>query len=182
MSRSPRGTSLPPSNRRYTGGGICPLPLWARRRNQIAIRTTVKYRKWLRQCVSNSNNNPYEPGGKSSGNEDCTAHNPTLLFVIGPLTRLMGLSVSASSILSIACLCAALLASFGTMPSPSEPPASVLVTGASGGIGRAISQAFGQLGWYVGVHYYAHPEEAVKPTASSSSIGLPQNRAASGGL
>lgn len=69
------------------------------------------------------------------------------------------------------------------MPSPSEPPASVLVTGASGGIGRAISQAFGQIGWYyVGVHYYAHPEEAVKPTASSSSIGLPQNRAASGGL
>jgi len=40
------------------------------------------------------------------------------------------------------------------MPSPSEPPASVLVTGASGGIGRAISQAFGQIGWYVGVHYY----------------------------
>ncbi|MFO0705250.1 MAG: SDR family NAD(P)-dependent oxidoreductase [Nitrospira sp.] len=33
-------------------------------------------------------------------------------------------------------------------------PPSVLVTGASGGIGRAISQAFGKLGWYVGVHYY----------------------------
>ncbi len=30
---------------------------------------------------------------------------------------------------------------------------AVLITGASGGIGRAISQAFGQIGWYVGVHY-----------------------------
>ncbi len=30
---------------------------------------------------------------------------------------------------------------------------TVLITGASGGIGRAISQAFGKLGWYVGVHY-----------------------------
>jgi len=30
---------------------------------------------------------------------------------------------------------------------------AVLVTGGSGGIGRAISHAFGQTGWYVGVHY-----------------------------
>lgn len=30
---------------------------------------------------------------------------------------------------------------------------AVLITGASGGIGRAISQAFGKSGWYVGVHY-----------------------------
>jgi 3-oxoacyl-[acyl-carrier protein] reductase len=30
---------------------------------------------------------------------------------------------------------------------------AVLVTGASGGIGRAISRAFGAIGWYVGVHY-----------------------------
>lgn len=36
---------------------------------------------------------------------------------------------------------------------PSDRPA-VLITGASGGIGRAISQAFGEIGWYVGVHYY----------------------------
>jgi len=30
---------------------------------------------------------------------------------------------------------------------------AVLITGASGGIGRAISLAFGRIGWYVGVHY-----------------------------
>lgn len=51
---------------------------------------------------------------------------------------------------------------YRTSPIPTEPDQrgkqvgrpSVLVTGASGGIGRAISQAFGQIGWYVGVHYY----------------------------
>ncbi len=31
---------------------------------------------------------------------------------------------------------------------------AVLVTGASGGIGRAISLAFAAAGWFVGVHYY----------------------------
>jgi NAD(P)-dependent dehydrogenase (short-subunit alcohol dehydrogenase family) len=31
---------------------------------------------------------------------------------------------------------------------------AVLVTGASGGIGRAISLAFAGAGWSVGVHYY----------------------------
>jgi 3-oxoacyl-[acyl-carrier protein] reductase len=30
---------------------------------------------------------------------------------------------------------------------------AVFVTGASGGIGRAISRAFGAIGWHVGVHY-----------------------------
>jgi 3-oxoacyl-[acyl-carrier protein] reductase len=29
-----------------------------------------------------------------------------------------------------------------------------LVTGASGGIGQAISRAFGSAGWYVGIHYH----------------------------
>jgi 3-oxoacyl-[acyl-carrier protein] reductase len=47
------------------------------------------------------------------------------------------------------------------MASPIEPTPSVLVTGASGGIGRAISQAFGKIGWYVGVHY-AQNESAAK--------------------
>lgn len=49
--------------------------------------------------------------------------------------------------------------------SPSRKPAAtnrpdrlitrpaVLITGASGGIGRAISRAFARTGWYVGVHY-----------------------------
>lgn len=36
----------------------------------------------------------------------------------------------------------------------SAKPRSVLVTGASGGIGQAVSRAFGDAGWYVGVHYY----------------------------
>jgi 3-oxoacyl-[acyl-carrier protein] reductase len=39
---------------------------------------------------------------------------------------------------------------------------SVLVTGASGGIGRAICRAFAAAGWYVGVHYHRHKAEAAK--------------------
>lgn len=39
---------------------------------------------------------------------------------------------------------------------------SVLVTGASGGIGRAICRAFAAAGWYVGVHFYRHQAEAEK--------------------
>jgi 3-oxoacyl-[acyl-carrier protein] reductase len=42
---------------------------------------------------------------------------------------------------------------------PSDRPA-VLITGASGGIGRAISHAFGEIGWYVGVHYYRNKQAA----------------------
>jgi 3-oxoacyl-[acyl-carrier protein] reductase len=45
---------------------------------------------------------------------------------------------------------------------PFDRPA-VLITGASGGIGRAISQAFGKIGWYVGVHYYRN-----KPAAEAT--------------
>ncbi|HEY5931977.1 MAG TPA: hypothetical protein VIT63_03630, partial [Nitrospira sp.] len=44
---------------------------------------------------------------------------------------------------------------------PDRP--AVLITGASGGIGRAISQAFGKIGWYVGVHYYQN-----KPAADAT--------------
>lgn len=43
--------------------------------------------------------------------------------------------------------------------SPTAVPA-VLVTGASGGIGRAISEAFAKFGWYVGVHYHRRTLEA----------------------
>lgn len=42
---------------------------------------------------------------------------------------------------------------------PSDRPA-VLITGASGGIGRAISHAFGKIGWYVGIHYYRNKSAA----------------------
>lgn len=48
---------------------------------------------------------------------------------------------------------------------------SVLVTGASGGIGRAISQAFGQLGWYVGVHYYQNKSAAEATLAQVLKAG-----------
>lgn len=37
---------------------------------------------------------------------------------------------------------------------------SVLVTGASGGIGRAICHAFAAAGWYIGVHYHRRKAEA----------------------
>ncbi|MDH4083818.1 MAG: SDR family oxidoreductase [Nitrospira sp.] len=43
--------------------------------------------------------------------------------------------------------------------SPPDRPAA-LITGASGGIGRAICEAFGKAGWYVGVHYYRNTPAA----------------------
>jgi 3-oxoacyl-[acyl-carrier protein] reductase len=49
------------------------------------------------------------------------------------------------------------------MQSPITSRAAVLITGASGGIGRAISRAFGKMGWYVGVHYYRN-----KPAAETT--------------
>lgn len=57
---------------------------------------------------------------------------------------------------------------YRTSPIPTETDqreklagrSAVLVTGASGGVGRAISQAFGQIGWYVGVHYYQDKSSA----------------------
>ena len=42
----------------------------------------------------------------------------------------------------------------------SEPQQAVLVTGASGGIGRAISMAFAAAGWSVGVHYHRNKTAA----------------------
>ena len=42
----------------------------------------------------------------------------------------------------------------------SEFPRAVLVTGASGGIGRAISLVFAESGWSVGVHYHRNKTAA----------------------
>lgn len=42
---------------------------------------------------------------------------------------------------------------------------TVLVTGASGGIGRAICLAFGEAGWRVGVHYRTGAREAARTAA-----------------
>jgi len=46
------------------------------------------------------------------------------------------------------------------MQSPIGPTPAVLITGASGGIGRAICEGFGKAGWYVGVHYYRNKPSA----------------------
>lgn len=48
-------------------------------------------------------------------------------------------------------------------PDRSNTSPAVLITGASGGIGRAISLAFGRIGWYVGVHY-GHNKRAANTT------------------
>jgi 3-oxoacyl-[acyl-carrier protein] reductase len=49
------------------------------------------------------------------------------------------------------------------MPPPISSRPAALITGASGGIGRGISEGFGKAGWYVGVHYYRD-----KPTAEET--------------
>ena len=51
---------------------------------------------------------------------------------------------------------------------------AVLITGASGGIGRAISRAFGQAGWFVGLHYYrgkSGAEAALREVVTVGSAG-----------
>jgi 3-oxoacyl-[acyl-carrier protein] reductase len=58
---------------------------------------------------------------------------------------------------------------------PSDRPA-VLITGASGGIGRAVSHAFGKIGWYVGVHYYQN-----RP-AAEATLELVMQTSGSGAL
>jgi 3-oxoacyl-[acyl-carrier protein] reductase len=45
-------------------------------------------------------------------------------------------------------------------PDRSDTRPAVLITGASGGIGRAVSLAFGRTGWYVGVHYGRNQDAA----------------------
>jgi 3-oxoacyl-[acyl-carrier protein] reductase len=42
---------------------------------------------------------------------------------------------------------------------------TVLVTGGSGGIGRAVCLAFARAGWTVGVHYFSRPDEAATTLA-----------------
>ncbi len=54
--------------------------------------------------------------------------------------------------------------------SPS-PRHAVLVTGASGGIGRAVSRAFATLGWSVGVHYYQNKSAAEETLAQVILLG-----------
>ena len=55
-----------------------------------------------------------------------------------------------------------------------SPRQAVLVTGASGGIGRVICEAFGKAGWYVGVHYYRNKSAAdttVRQVLDAGGIG-----------
>jgi len=56
----------------------------------------------------------------------------------------------------------------------SESKHAVLVTGASGGIGRAISVAFAAAGWSVGVHYHrntAAAEETLVQVMAAGGVG-----------
>lgn len=54
----------------------------------------------------------------------------------------------------------------------SSPPCpSVLVTGASGGIGRAICLAFAAAGWHIGVHYHHRKAVAEKTLRAVHAIG-----------
>lgn len=51
---------------------------------------------------------------------------------------------------------------------------AVLITGASGGIGRAICKGFGKAGWYVGVHYYQNKpgaEETLRQVLTAGGTG-----------
>ena len=53
----------------------------------------------------------------------------------------------------------------------SESQQAVLVTGASGGIGRAISFAFATAGWFVGVHYHRNKAAAEDTLAHVVAAG-----------
>ena len=48
---------------------------------------------------------------------------------------------------------------------------AVLVTGASGGIGRAISLAFAAAGWSVGIHYHRNKAAAEETLTQAAAIG-----------
>ena len=53
----------------------------------------------------------------------------------------------------------------------SESQQAVLVTGASGGIGRAISLAFAAASWCVGVHYHRNKAAAEDTLAQLVAAG-----------
>ncbi|MDC8449800.1 MAG: SDR family oxidoreductase [Nitrospira sp.] len=60
------------------------------------------------------------------------------------------------------------------MPSPIGSRPAALITGASGGIGRAICEGFGKAGWYVGVHYYRNKpsaEETLRQVLNAGGAG-----------
>jgi 3-oxoacyl-[acyl-carrier protein] reductase len=62
-------------------------------------------------------------------------------------------------------------ASQGAMP---RTVRAVLVTGASGGIGRALCLAFAKAGWSIGVHYYQNKtaaEDTIRQIQESGSAG-----------
>lgn len=67
--------------------------------------------------------------------------------------------------------------SSGTSPSQRatpRPPRTVLITGASGGIGRAVCLAFARAGWSIGVHYYRNKtaaEDTIRQIEKSGSTG-----------
>jgi 3-oxoacyl-[acyl-carrier protein] reductase len=52
-----------------------------------------------------------------------------------------------------------------------NPKYAVLVTGASGGIGRAVSLAFAAAGWSVGIHYHRNKAAAEGTLAQVAAIG-----------
>ncbi|HEY6085937.1 MAG TPA: SDR family NAD(P)-dependent oxidoreductase [Nitrospira sp.] len=55
--------------------------------------------------------------------------------------------------------------SLSSAPYPAHPAIqrAVLITGASGGIGRAISVEFANAGWHIGIHYH-HGKDAAEKT------------------
>ena len=56
-------------------------------------------------------------------------------------------------------------------PNQMNQKPTVLVTGASGGIGRAISLAFAAAGWSVGIHYHRNKAAAEETLTQVVSVG-----------
>ena len=63
---------------------------------------------------------------------------------------------------------------FASQRATPRPPRTVLITGASGGIGRAVCLAFARAGWSIGVHYYRNKtaaEDTIRQIEKSGSTG-----------